>query len=104
MDSKELEDIITRAIVSYLVDRVMERLAARNLVPSSSGSEQVGQAALQGSHGDGSRFVRMNKRLVSREDAVQCREGQTLVVCGDTIVSPLAEDELARRNVLLIRE
>jgi len=99
---EELEEIITRAVVSYLMDRIMERLAAQNLFPTVPANRQSCPAATPTTVEPVSRYA--GKRLLSWKDAVLCREGETLVVSRVTIVSPLAADELAKRRVTLIKE
>lgn len=101
MDLGKLEEIITRAVVEYLVDRVVERLAEQGLTSLYEAPER--QETVAASYSTCWHFPRQ-KRLLSWEDAVQCQEGQVLSISSDTIVSPLAADELARRNVTLIRE
>ncbi len=101
MDLDTLEEIITRAVIAYFVNRVMERLAEeKQLLPR-------GRAVEQDSRKQSLRDCdpkQMKKRLLSWEDAVQCHAGQTLVLGRKTLVSPLAADELAKRNVTLVRE
>lgn len=102
MDPRELEEIITRAIITYFVDRIMERLAARNLLPAVQQRESV--SSWKASVSDSRPPLQKRKKLFSWEDAVQCGQGQTVLIDPGTIVSPLAADELAKRNVVLIRE
>ena len=91
MRKDELEAIVIRAIVDYFANRIVERLRA-------------GIAAHQkGASSPALTKQEFRGRVFSREHAVGCNERQELHVAHYTLVTPLASDELAKRQVRVVR-
>ena len=91
MRKDELEAIVLRAIVDYFANRIVDRLRAGIIPPQGNvSSPALGMEEFRG-------------RVFSREHAVGCRECQELHISYNTLITPLASDELTKRQVRVTR-
>jgi hypothetical protein len=100
----QLEELILRAIVTYLADKVLERLGYGPVVqtfPLTPETEKRFPRGVPDKVGHGARA--QAKRVFSREDALSCQPDGELRLAHRTLLTPFAAEELARRRVRVIR-
>jgi hypothetical protein len=104
MRDGKLEELIRRAMISYLADKVLERLGYASTAPHLpcppvAEKKFPGVAPARAEHSPRAHA----KQLFSRADALSCQPGVLLRLERHTLLTPLAADELARRRVRIVR-
>lgn len=104
MRDGKLEELVLRAIVTYLADKVLERLGYNAVAPRFPLRPETEKKFPRSAPEKAEHRPRgQAKRVFSRKDALACQPDGELRIDRHTLLTPLAAEELAGRRIRVVR-